>query len=136
MRSNIIVILLIGLVAFMAGCDSSSPPHLKMINVGESEYLYVKSDQKVKGASVLCAGYSLRSTKNDKVLHTFQHRPKEVRFEDFDGDGVKDLVYIVPDPNVKGVSGLTAGYSMRVALGNGNGTFCQAKVVATFDSIG
>lgn len=116
------------------GCGGE-PQHLKMINVGSGEYLYVKPDPDVRGVNSLYIGYSLRTTKDDKVLHTFQYKPKEVRLEDFDGDGVKDLVYVVPDPNVKGLSGLHIGYSMRVALGKGDGTFLQASVVATFDSI-
>ena len=128
------ILALSALVSLMAlvGCNSE-PQHLQMINVGNSEYLYVKPDQNVKGDGIH-VGYSLRSTKDGRVVHTFQYAPKEVRLEDFDGDSVKDLIYIVPDKNVQG-DGIYIGYSMRVALGKGDGNFQKAKVVSTFGSI-
>ncbi|MBN2093964.1 MAG: hypothetical protein JW740_01135 [Candidatus Zambryskibacteria bacterium] len=132
MKNAMLALTALVSLVVLVGCDEE-PQHLSMINAGNSEYLYVKPDQNVKGAG-FNVGYSLRSTKDGRVVHTFQYAPKEVRLEDFDGDGVKDLIYIVPDQNVKG-AGFNVGYSMRVALGKSDGNFQQAKVVSTFDSI-
>jgi len=135
MKNVILALTVLVSLAVLVGCDGGEPQHLQMLNAGNGEYLYVKLDQNVKGSDGLHIGYSLRSTKDGRVLHTFQYAPQEVRLDDFDGDGVKDLVYIVLDPSVKGFDGLHIGYSTRVALGKGDGSFQQAKVVATFDSI-
>jgi uncharacterized lipoprotein NlpE involved in copper resistance len=135
MKSAIIALVSLVSLVILVGCNNEEPQHLQMLNAGNSEYLYVKPDRNVNGYNGLHIGYSLRSTKDGRVLHTFQYSPQEVRLDDFDGDGVKDLVYIVLDRNVKGHDGLHIGYSMRVALGKGDGSFQQAKVVTTFDSI-
>ena len=132
MRNAVFALTALVSLVVLVGCDGE-PQHLQMINAGNSEYLYVKPDRNVKGDGIR-VGYSLRSTKDGRVVHTFQYAPKEVRLEDFDGDGVKDLIYIVPDRNVRG-DGVRIGYSMRVAPGKGDGNFQQAKVVSTFDSI-
>ncbi len=134
MKNVLLALVALVLLAVLADCDEE-PQHLQMLNVGNSEYLYIKPDSNVKGYDVLHMGYSLRSTKDGRVLHTFQHTPREVRLDDFDGDGVKDLVYIVPDPSVRGYDILRMGYSVRVALGKGDGNFQEAKVVTTLDSL-
>ncbi len=131
MRNMILALLTAVSLATLVGCGEEQ--HLPMLNAGNGEYLYVKPDQNVQGVGIM-VDYSLRSTKDGRTVHTFQYAPIELRLEDFDGDGVKDLIYIVPDQNVKGV-GIMVGYSMRVALGKGDGTFQQAKVVSTLNSI-
>ncbi len=132
---NIIILLLVMASWFLVGCDQAPPPHIPMIKLGNNAYLYVAVDEKVAGVSGLHFGYSLRSSKDDRILQTFIAAPKEVRLEDFDGDGVKDIVYIVIDKTVSGSTPLNYGYSMRVALGKKDGTFQLAKVIKTFKSI-
>lgn len=134
MKNVLLALAALVSLAVLVDCDEE-PQHLQMLNTGSGEYLYVKPDRNVRGLDALSIGYSLRSTKNGRVLHTFQSAPREVRLDDFDGDGVKDLVYIVPDPNVKGSDSFSIGYSMQVALGKGDGSFQQSKMVTTFDSI-
>lgn len=133
MKTNVFLSLaLLALVIFLAGCGATEQ-HLQMLNAGNGEYLYVKPDQSVKGDSFRI-GFSLRSTKDGRVVQEFQYAPLEVRLEDFDGDGVKDLVYVIADPKVKG-DAFNIGYSMRVALGIGDGSYKPAKVVSTFATI-
>lgn len=134
---KLITLLVISFLSFLAAC---TPPEFKetripLLHLGGNEYLYVGMDKTVRGGSPIDYGYSLRSTKDGRVLLTFEFPPKEVRLEDFNGDGVKDLVHIVTDRKVEGINPLDFGYSLRVALGIGNGTFKEATVVKTFKAI-
>jgi hypothetical protein len=126
--------LIIALTAFgLAACNDEQP--LPLIKADTGEYFVLKYDQKVKGATNMVVGLSMTSTKDDRVIHTFESKPLKLQLDDFDGDGIKDLVYVVYDQNVKGPTSLTVGVSLRVALGKGDGTFGEAQVVKTFASI-
>ena len=118
------------LCVFIIGCNT---PHIEMLNAGNGEYFILQPDQNVKGDWPL-VGYALRSSKDNRVICTFQNRPVELRFEDHNGDGVKDLIYIRHDQNVKGDWPLV-GYSMWVAIRNCNGTFQPARMITTFPTL-
>src|SRR3989344_2344828 len=134
MKNMVLALVALISLAMLGGCDGELQ-HTSVFNDDSGEYLTVKIDQRVSGNTCIDRiGYSLTSRKDGRVVYTFQYAPKKMRLEDYDGDGVKDLVYVVPDQSVRG-DAIYIVYSMRVALGKGDGNFRQSKVVQTFDSL-
>lgn len=140
----IAVLVVIAFSIFFVGCDNAPPPPTDPIradinNDGSVEFVYLEMDKSKTGNdeyydwdAKAMKGYGEKQLTEPIVLLSFENKPEDLRIEDYDDDGINDIVFLIIDRNITGKDNYY-DWHLMVALGTGNGQFSKPQIVATFE---
>ncbi|MDA2921764.1 hypothetical protein MYX07_00680 [Patescibacteria group bacterium AH-259-L07] len=145
MKTSVIAVLAaIGFSILLAGCDNASPPPAEPIradinNDGTVEFVYLEMDKSRTGNDrwydwdlKAVGAYGESQLSQPVVLLSFETKPENLRVEDYNSDGINDIVFLAVDKSITG-NDRYYDWHLIVALGDGNGQFSKNQIVATFE---
>jgi len=143
---NIAIIAMVILMSsiFFAGCSSEEMPTPEPIRAdinsdGSTEFVYLEVDESRVVDYLYCwnltarKGYGESHLSEPIVLMSFDYKPEDIRIEDYNGDGVNDVVYLMIDKTTTDKDNHYVWHLM-VAYGAQNYRFANPQIIATFES--
>ena len=144
-KIGIILIILIISLALCAGCTSNenSPAAIYIDVDGDNftDFVYLEVDETTSGKDdyynwnlkkIKSYGKENLSQTAITTIMSFETKPENLRIEDYDGDGINDILFFLID---RGRTGEDSYYDwdLMVARGDGTGSLLKPTIIASFE---
>lgn len=118
---------------FFKDLNNDSKPEFIYL-LGETKGKYWGNDGYRDYSLFIKEGLGDGGFRREELLHRFELEPEEFDFNDVDGDGIRDLVYLLRVTGHKnwGNDGYT-DYSLHFRKGNGDLTFNESQLIKRFE---
>ncbi|MFA5714634.1 MAG: hypothetical protein WC998_02755 [Candidatus Paceibacterota bacterium] len=134
----IVVLVVMVIFVFFAGCLTPTPadPIRADINSDNStEFIYLEMDESKAGNDwdlKAMKGYGKEHLSAPTVIMSFETKPENLGIEDYNGDGINDVVFLIINRSAAG-NDRYYDWHLMVTLGTESGQFLKPKIIATFE---
>jgi hypothetical protein len=140
----IVVLVVMVIFVFFAGCLNESPVPAEPIRAdinsdNSTEFVYLEMDESKTGNDEYydwdlkaMKGYGKEHLSAPTVIMSFETKPENLRIEDYNGDGINDVVFLIIDRSTAG-NDTYYDWHLMVTLGTGSDQFLKPKIIATFE---
>lgn len=137
-------ILILGVSVLFTGCYTNNPPPADPIradidNNGSAELIYLEMNRSKTGNDSyydwnlkVAKGYGEMQLAQPTIVLSFETEPENLRIEDYNNDGINDIVFLIIDRSRTGKDDYY-DWHLMVALGTGSGKFSNPQIIATFE---